>query len=891
VHKPHFILLVETWLRADAINPLIPKDYKVVVRLDRTVGSKGGGLLVLAQKHLLVDKLALANYNTPCVAEIVGYEFEGTRYILSYTPNSALAPKLFTALENYALDNPERADDTVYLGDFNAHNPELAPSDSPLDVAGVAAQNFATMFGLRQHVNFPTRGGNTLDYVFSTGCLEVSPGIHIGNSDHISLHISRDTRLCVPEPPDRPEVYQWDSAPWDHIKGHLKRELVAYRPVGCHEAAESQLNDILERTIGRYVKKRKPVSGRPARWWTRECDLAFANKLKANATRLSDPGRLKSAISRCRRVQKAAFKRYQNRLRVKLSKMSNSSSEFWRLSKEIGGIDADRTTAAPSAEALVGAFAAKMANAKGEEDIGFKPRDAVQIPLSGFKIRFKKVRDMLRKMDASKSANGIPPRFWKECADTLAPAVTRLFKLIVKRARFITRWKRGRVSAPHKRGSVKDPLNYRPLTVLENISLGFEEVIGDQLESWLSNFIPRNQFGFTKATGTSDYGALLTMKMTKTLDARLEGILISLDVKGAFDRVWWGRLKARLRAKGMRGRALKLLKNYLDERFIQVVVGGDRSSLQEIFSGVPQGAKWSPALWNFDISEMPEVVGLWAMLICYADDCALWYEITEFNRSDIITVINADLDALVRWGDDNKTLFEPSKTVMMVVSRKRLPFDPTGINMLGTAIKHVSEMKLVGFMFDEKLTWGPMIDLLVRKARVRIGALYRMSRMLDCDNIRTMYVAFIRSVLEFGSVQYMGAAATHLAKLDSIQAAAERIGGFKMTESLGTRREAALLGLTFKLLDGAGRGDLQFHAPLLEHREAPHHGRLTRNTSVGLRIKDTVTAKSLECYKRGAIGALPKIWDKIPQELLMQGEARGWQKITKKCKGYLRTLD
>ena len=45
-----------------------------------------------------------------------------------------------------------------------------------------------------------------------------------------------------------------------------------------------------------------------------------------------------------------------------------------------------------------------------------------------------------------------------------------------------------------------------------------------------------------------------------------------MDVKGAFDRVWWARLKTRLKTKGMKKKALKLLYNYLRKRFIQVPV-------------------------------------------------------------------------------------------------------------------------------------------------------------------------------------------------------------------------------------------------------------------------------------------------------------------------------
>ena len=62
--------------------------------------------------------------------------------------------------------------------------------------------------------------------------------------------------------------------------------------------------------------------------------------------------------------------------------------------------------------------------------------------------------------------------------------------------------------------------------------------------------------------------------------------------------------------------------------------------------------------------------------------------------------------------------------------------------------------------------------------------------MLDSNNLETMYKMFVRSILEYGSVVYMGASGTNLAKLDRVQKSAERIGGFTI-ESLSSRREAA----------------------------------------------------------------------------------------------------
>ena len=55
---------------------------------------------------------------------------------------------------------------------------------------------------------------------------------------------------------------------------------------------------------------------------------------------------------------------------------------------------------------------------------------------------------------------------------------------------------------------------------------------------------------------------------------------------------------------------------------------------------------------------------------------------------------------------------------------------------------------------------------------------------------------------------------TNASKLDRVQATMERIGGFQ-AEPLAARREAALITLTLKQLDGDCRGLLREYAPVL----------------------------------------------------------------------------
>ena len=157
--------------------------------------------------------------------------------------------------------------------------------------------------------------------------------------------------------------------------------------------------------------------------------------------------------------------------------------------------------------------------------------------------------------------------------------------------------------------------NYRPLMVLINLSVYLESTVDDQFDAWVDKSVPESQFGFVKGTGTNDYGAALYLVILECLDRRGEGILVSFDVKGAFDRVWWGRLKARLRARGMGRKALKLLHSYLRERFLQVVHNGDRSSVKEFFFGSPQGAKLNGVL-SFGILTLQRLNTSYRSLLC-----------------------------------------------------------------------------------------------------------------------------------------------------------------------------------------------------------------------------------------------------------------------------------
>ena len=398
--------------------------------------------------------------------------------------------------------------------------------------------------------------------------------------------------------------------------------------------------------------------------------------------------------------------------------------------------------------------------------------------------------------------------------------------------------------------------------------------------------VPDWQYGFISGCGTDDYGAALTLKIQDCLERRKQGALIATDIRGAFDRCWWARMKARLKKKGLRKRALRLIKSYLFKRFLKVVAQGKESSLKELFSSVPQGGKWSSFLFDIDISELGDCLSAEVVPYGYADDVALWYEIPDdFDHFITTAVINQDLIALKAWGDDNKTTFEPEKMSVMVISQRREPFDASGIIFDNEELCVVDDTTLVGLKIDKRMRWGLMVDKIATKARQRIGALSRVRHLLDSDNLRTIYVMFIRSIMEYNSVSWMGAADSHLHKLDRVQCMAQRIGSFTVVP-LQARREAAAMALALKLLDGRGRGELNQFTPALTEPLKLCRKR-TRQTLEGIQIVKKVKTSSLDVYRRSFVGILPQIWSKIPIDIIEKGYSKGWLKIKRDCSNFL----
>ena len=143
--------------------------------------------------------------------------------------------------------------------------------------------------------------------------------------------------------------------------------------------------------------------------------------------------------------------------------------------------------------------------------------------------------------------------------------------------------------------------------------------------------------------------------------------------------------------------------------------------------------------------------------------------------------------------------------------------------------------------------------------------------------------------MEYQSTAWMGAAQSHLDKLDRIQHRAETIGSFTV-EPLQARRDAAAVAFSLRLLDGNARGELKKFIPRLIEPMRLCKKR-TRQSLEGIQIESKVRTKSLDVYRRGFQGVLPKIWSRIPMHIIARGESNGWRKIKSACTNFLTGIE
>jgi len=139
-------------------------------------------------------------------------------------------------------------------------------------------------------------------------------------------------------------------------------------------------------------------------------------------------------------------------------------------------------------------------------------------------------------------------------------------------------------------GEQSDPRNYRPISLLSIISKVFESLINLCVTRHLETLklFSDHQYGFRSGRSTTDALTVICECVYRSLDACGEARAIALDISKAFDKVWHAGPLHKMKSYGISGKVLNLIKSFLSNKKIKVVLDGRSSNYYIIHSGVPQ---------------------------------------------------------------------------------------------------------------------------------------------------------------------------------------------------------------------------------------------------------------------------------------------------------------
>lgn len=259
------------------------------------------------------------------------------------------------------------------------------------------------------------------------------------------------------------------------------------------------------------------------------------------------------------------------------------------------------------------------------------------------------------------------------------------------------------------------PKSFRPISLTSFLLKTMERLIERYIKDCISVDCPissgQHAFQAGKSTETALH-ALIT-DIEYSLSHKEFAVCTFLDIEGAFDNVSFEAIDRALSFRNVSDPIRKWVSHLLKSRAITYQAYGSRTTVNPT-RGSPQGGVLSPTFWILVMDEL--IAALEAegfTVIGYADD------LTVICRGKFLnTLCNSTQRALKiieRWCNDIGLSVNPSKTELVVFTRKR---DFTGFKnpiIFGTALERSQSVKYLGLTIDSKLNWKEHINYRISK--------------------------------------------------------------------------------------------------------------------------------------------------------------------------------
>lgn len=425
--------------------------------------------------------------------------------------------------------------------------------------------------------------------------------------------------------------------------------------------------------------------------------------------------------------------------------------------------------------------------------------DAADVPLFT-EDELKKAIGALKNKKAP-GPDGVPSEVLKIITEVCPELLLRMYNASLRAGIFGKPWKTSRLVLLDKgKGDPNLPSSWRPLCMLDTAGKGFEKLLLLRLLPAIEQAgdLSAKQYGFRKGRSTVHALTDVVSALKKTQEGsrykRNLGLLVTLDVKNAFNSARWSDMLESLSATfKVPSYLLAVMDDYLRNRTLKYETAQGVKT-KEITAGAAQGSVLGPQLWNAAYDgvlrlEMPED----CFLVGYADDVAAvilarTMDMAQVKLGQIMTRVSG-------WMQEHSLTLAAAKTEVVVFTRKRIP-TIVPIQIGNTEIITKPAARYLGVMLDTKITFGEHIRKIADRAAQKTTALSHLMRNMNgpkpCK--RRLMMTVVQSILLYGAEVW--ADALNVAYLRKRLVAVQRRGALRIACAYRTVSEPAILVLT-----------------------------------------------------------------------------------------------
>ena len=230
------------------------------------------------------------------------------------------------------------------------------------------------------------------------------------------------------------------------------------------------------------------------------------------------------------------------------------------------------------------------------------------------------VLKLLEGINPTKAAglDNLAGKFLKDGAQILAKPVSELCNLSISLSLFPEDCKQAKLKPLFKKGSRDEPKNYRPISLLPQISKVIEKIVHEQVLEYLdtNKILYRYQSGFRPHHSTDTCLSYLSDKITQAFEKGMFTGMILIDLQKAFDTIDHEIFLEKLKHLAFSDPAIYWFRSYLTSRTFFVNIGKETSSPGELSCGVPQGSILGPLIFLLYVNDMPQAVDCDLLFIC-----------------------------------------------------------------------------------------------------------------------------------------------------------------------------------------------------------------------------------------------------------------------------------